>query len=229
MTIKRDARGTLRDYARESEGELLSVFPSFFNSPKVFSMAFPTTSVIEPNCDSPWRCFAPFDKTYSSHSTFAVPTTKCFRIMAVFFWRDKTKILSSIIEPISIDMVNKSPTVFWFSYNVVMDKIAPKSSIAIVASVHFYPLKFRLPNVAVYFSKCHKLMAVVIKRSFNIFFMDNSIRNNAFSIDWHERNIGTTLFSIIFYGVFSTLGGVFVCHRSIIPRVIKFHKEEVYG
>jgi len=35
MTLKRDARGTLRDYTRELERKLLSVFSSFFNSSKV--------------------------------------------------------------------------------------------------------------------------------------------------------------------------------------------------
>lgn len=35
MAIKRDSRGTLRDYGRESEGELLSVFSSLFDGSKI--------------------------------------------------------------------------------------------------------------------------------------------------------------------------------------------------
>lgn len=183
MTLKRDARGTLRDYKRESEGEFLSVFPSFFNSSKVFSMAFSATSILEPNCDSPRRCFTSFDKTYSSHRAFAVPTAKCFRIMAVFFWSDKTKVFSSIIEPISIDMVNKSPTVFWFPYDMIMDKIASKSSIAVVAFIKLYPDKLFLINIFIKNGIAHKIMSHIIQWGFNDVPIEYSVIDNSIFID----------------------------------------------
>lgn len=207
MTLKRDARGTLRDYERESEGELLSVFSSLFNSSKIFSVAFPAASVLKPNCDSPWRCFASFNKAYPSHPAFAVPTTKCFRVMAVFFWRDKTKIFSSIVEPISIDMVNKSPTVFWFSYDMIMDEVVAKSGIAVITLIKLYSDKLLLVNVFIKNGVTHKFMSHIVQWDFNDVSIEYSVIDNSIFIDGWQRRF-TPVFLPIIVKLTKTFGKV---------------------
>ena len=183
MALRRDARGTLRDYGRELEGELLSVFSSFFDGFEVFSVAFPTTSIFEPNCDFPRGRFTPFSKTYPSHSTFTVSTTKRLRVMAVLFWCYKAKILSPIIEPISIDMVNKSPTVFWFPYNVIMDKVVTKSGIAVVAFIELCPDKLLLIDIFIKNSVAYQVMSHIIQGGFNDISIEYSVIDNSIFID----------------------------------------------
>lgn len=188
MTEKRDARGTLRDYERELEGELLPVFSSLFDSFKIFSVAFPATSVLKPNCDSPRGCFASFNKTYPSHSAFAVPTTKCFRIVAVFFWRDKTKIFSSIVEPISIDMVNKSPTVFWLPYDMIVDEVVAKSGIAVITPIKLYSNKLLLVNISIKNGIAYKIVSYIVQWDFNDVSIEYSVIDNSIFIDgWQGR------------------------------------------
>lgn len=207
MALRRDARGTLRDYGRELEGEFLSVFSSFFDGFEVFSVAFPTTPILEPNCDSPRRCFAPFDKAYSSHSAFAVSATKGFRIMAVFFWSDKAEILSSIIEPISIDMVNKSPTVFWFSYNVIMDEVVAKSGIAVVAFIELRPDKLLLIDIFIKNGIAYQVVSHIIQRGFNDVSIEYSVIDDSIFIDgW--QNCFAPIFLPIIVKPTKTLGKV---------------------
>lgn len=138
MTIKRDARGTLRDYSRESEGEFLSILFGLFKGLEVFGMTFSATSVLEPDGNFPRGSFPPFDKAYSTHPAFSIATTERLGVVAIFFWGNKTKILFSVIEPISVDMVDKCPMVFRLPYDVVVDKVISKPGIAVITFVKLH-------------------------------------------------------------------------------------------
>lgn len=218
MTEKRDARGTLRDYARESERELLSICSSFFKGFKVLSVTFPAASLFEPDGDSPRGGFSPLDKANSTYPTFPVPTAKCFGVMTVFFWCDKTKILSSIIEPISVDVVDESPAVFWFPYNVVMDKIVAKPGITIVAFVEFYTNELIFINIPIESCIAYQIMPHIIQRCFYYIPFKYGIVENPVIINWWQSCLAPIFLPIIVEPT-KTLGKVW----SIAPLDATFH------
>lgn len=197
MTEKRDARGTLRDYEKELKGEFSPVLFGLFQSFEIFSMAFPATSFIEPNSNSPWRGFSAVDKTDSTHTAFSVATTEGFGITTVSLWCNKSEIRSAVVESVSVDMVYKRPTVFRFSYNVIMDKIIAKPGIAIVALIKFYPLELLLVDIIVKDSMSYKFMAHIVHGRFYSIIMDNSICQNSVLIDRGELGFTTGLFPIV--------------------------------
>lgn len=182
MTLKRDARGTLRDYERELEGELLSVFLGLFKSFEILGVAFPATSFFEPDGDSPWGSFSPFNETYPTHTTFPIATTEKRRIMSVTFRGDETKIFSAIVESISIYVVYKSPTVLWLSDNMVMNKVVSKSSIAIIAFIKFNSKELLVVNIFIKYSISNKFMPNIVQRRFYCIAIYDGIVYNSYII-----------------------------------------------
>lgn len=197
MTIKRDARGTLRDYERRLKGEFSPVLFGLFQSFEIFSMAFPATSFIEPNSNSPWRGFSAVNITNSTHAAFSVATTEGFGIMTVSLWGDKSEIRSAVVEPISVDMVYECPTVFRFPYNMIMDKIIANPGITIVALIKFHSIELLLVDIFVKDSVSYKFMAQVIHGCFHGIIMDNSVCQNSVLIDRGELGFTTGLFPIV--------------------------------
>lgn len=186
MTLKRDARGTLRDYERESEGESLSIFLGFFKSFEVLGVAFPATSLFEPDGNSPRGSLSPFNETHTSHATFSIATTEKRRIVGVTLRSDEAKIFFAIIEPVSIYVVYKSPTVFWFSNNVVMNKVIAKSSIAVIAFIKLSPKKLLVVNIFIKYSMPNKFMFSIIQWSFYYVAIYNGIVYDPCIIDWRN-------------------------------------------
>lgn len=187
MTEKRDARGTLRDYERELEGELLSVFLGLFKSFEILGVAFSATSLFEPDGDSPWGSFSSFNETYPTHATSPIATTEKRRIMSVAFRGDETKIFFAIVESVSIYVVYESPTVFWLSDNVVMNKVVAKSSIAIIAFIKFNSKELFVVNIFIDDSMADKLMFHVVQWSLYDFSINNGIMKYPFLVYWWDR------------------------------------------
>lgn len=187
MTLKRDARGTLRDYERELEGELLSIFLSLFKSFEIFGVAFSPASLFEPNSDSPWGSFSVFDETHSTHSASAVTTTEERGVMGITFWGDKTEIFFAIVKSVSIYMVYKSPAVFWLANNVIMNKVVAKSSIAIIAFIKFNSKELFVVNIFIDDSMADKLMFHVVQWGFYDFSINSGIMEYPFLVYWWDR------------------------------------------
>lgn len=221
MDLRRDARGTLRDYSRESEREPLPVFSSLFQCFKILNMTFPTTPLFKPYGDFPGLTTATcvfFHKAYSTHPTRAIASSKIFRIVAILFWRDKTKIISSVVKPISIDVVYKSPTVFRFSNNMVMNKIITKSGIAVVAFIKLYTDKFVFVKVFIDNRVPYEIMPHIIQRGFDYVAVNDCIRENSLFIYWHKSSLAPGFFPIIVEPT-EPLGEM----RTIAPWNVAYH------
>lgn len=197
MTVKRDARGTLRDYERELERECLPIFSSLFDSFEIFCMASPTVSPVEPNSDSPWRSFSAFDETHTTHLALAIPTSESLRVVTIFFWGDKAQIRFTVVESISVYVVNKRPAIFRFADNIIMDKIFFEPGVSVIAFIKFYTYEFVFINVFIEDCIVYKVMSHVIQRGFNYIPFNNGVMENSFSIDWHKGSFATIFFPII--------------------------------
>lgn len=186
MAVRRDSRGTLRDYSRELKREPLSILFSFLQSPKISSMAFTTTSFLKPNGNSPWGCFTTLNKTDSTHPASSIPATECFGVMTVFFWGDKSEIFPSVIESISIYMVNKSPTVFRFSYDMIMNEVVAKSGISVITFIELYSDKLLLINIFIKNSIAYKIMSHIVQWYSNDVPIVYSVIDNPIFVDWRQ-------------------------------------------
>lgn len=225
---KRDARGTLRDYKEELEGEFLSVSLSFLKCSKVFNSRFSLIPFFE-NGHLPGG-FPPFHKGDAPNTPSPVSTAESLGISAVLYRSDKTDVAGSIVKPISVDMVNECPSISWFAFDIIMDKIITKTSIPMVALIEFYPNKFTFIDVFVYLGVSYYLVFKIIKRHFNIRVVDDSIMDNNFGSYWRVFDHRIRKLSVSIPMIFSSLFDVFIGHKSILTRVIKFHKEEfLYG
>ena len=218
MTEKRDARGTLRDYERELEGELLSVFFSFFQGFEIFGMAFSPTSFFEPDSDSPRRSVSPFDVTDSTHPTLPISPTEERRIVGVAFWSDKTKIFFTVIKPISIYMVYESPAIFRFTNNMVMNEVITKSSVAIVAFIEFDSKKLFVVNIFIKNSITNELVFYIVQWGFYYVFIDDSIVEYPILSNWGDRVFVSSLGSPVM-----ELTETFCKMRTIAPWNFAYH------
>ena len=187
MTEKRDARGTLRDYARELEGELFSISLGLFKSFEIFGVAFPPASLFEPNSDSPWGSFSIFDETHSTHSASAVTTTEERGVMSVTFWGDESEIFFAIVKSVSVYVVYKSPTIFWLADNVIMHKIITKPGITIVAFIEFNSEKLLIVNILIDDSMDDKLMLHFVQWGLYDFSVNSGIMKYSFLVYWWDR------------------------------------------
>lgn len=218
MTIKRDARGTLRDYARELEGELLSIFLSLFKSFEIFSVTFPAASLFKPDSNSPWRSFSPFDITNSTHPAFAISTTEERRIMSITLWGNKTKVLFTVVKPVSVYVVYECPTVFRLTDNMVMDEITAESSVAIVAFVEFDSKKLFVVNIFIKNSVANKFVFDIIQWGFYYIPIDNSVLEYSILGDW-----GNMVFISSFGSPVMELAESFCKMRTITPWNFAYH------
>ena len=218
MSLRRDARGTLRDYERELEGELLSIFLSLFKSFEIFGVAFSSASLFEPNSDSPWGSFSIFNETHSTHSTSAVTTTEERGVVSITFWGDETEIFFAIVKSVSIYMVYKSPAVFWLANNVIMYKIITKPGIAIVAFVEFDSEKLLIVNIFVEDSMADKLMLHVVQWGLYGFSINNGIMKYPFLVYWWNR-----VFISSFHSPIVELAESFCEVRTVTPWNFAYH------
>ncbi len=197
MTLKRDARGTLRDYARELEGKGFSIFSSFFSSSEVFCMTLSTASLIKPDNNLPWGCFSSFNETNPTHLSFSVSAAKGFRVMTIFFWRYKTQVVFAIVQPISIDMVNKCPTICRFSDNVVMQEVFTKPCVSVIAFVKLCAYKFVFVYISINNCVSYKIVSPVIQWCFNYISIDNSVMNDSLFVNGHKSSFTSGPFPIV--------------------------------
>ena len=218
MTEKRDARGTLRDYERELEGELLSISLSLFKSFEIFGVAFPPASLFEPNSDSPWGSFSTFDETHSTHSASAVTTTEERGVMSVTFWGNESEVFFAIVKPVSVYVVYKSPAVFWLTNNVIMYKIIAKPGIAIVAFVKFDSEKLLIVNILIEDSIADKLMLHVVQWGFYDFSINSGIMKYPFLVHWWDR-----VFISSFHSPIVELTEPFCKVRTVAPWNFTYH------
>lgn len=197
MTVKRDARGTLRDYKRELERKFFPVLSSFSNCFEIFRMAFSSVPLVEPNSNFPWRSFASFNEANATHLAPTVSTAESLRVMTIFFWGDKAQVSPTVIESISIDMINKCPTIRGFANDVVMDKIFFKSSVSVVTFIEFYPHELFVIDIFVENRVPYEIMSHIVHRGLDYISINNGISEDSLSIDWHERGLATGFLPII--------------------------------
>ena len=218
MTLKRDARGTLRDYKRELEGELPPVFLSFFKSFEILGVAFSTASFFEPDGNFPWGGFSFFYVAYSTHSAFPVSSSEYFRVATITFWSYESKVFFAIIKPISIYMVYKSPTVFWLPYNIVMHEVIAKPSVSVITFIKLNAKKLFIIDIFIKNGVSNKLMFYVIQWGFYYIVIHNSIMYDSFIINWWNRVLVSSSHSPIM-----KLAETFSELRAITPWNIAYH------
>lgn len=218
MSLRRDARGTLRDYGRELEGKLLSVFSSLFQSFEISGMALSSTSLFKPDSNSPWRSFSPFDITNSAHPAFPISTTEKRGIMSIALWGNETKVLFTVVKPVSIYVVYKCPAVFRLTNNMIMNEIIAESSVAIVAFVKFDSKKLFIVDIFIKNSIVDKFVFDIIQWGFYYIPIDNSVMEYSISSDWGNR-----VFISSFSSPVMELAEPFCKMRTITPWNFAYH------
>ena len=218
MTEKRDARGTLRDYEKRSEWELLPVFFGLFQGLEIFSMAFSPASLFEPDSDSPWGCLSSFDIANATQPTLSVSTTKEGGIMCIAFWRNKSKIGLAIVEPVSVYVVYKSPAVFWLADNMIMHKIITKPGVTIIAFVEFDSEKLLIVNILIDDSMADKFMLHVVQWGLYDFSINNGVMEDSFLVYWWDK-----VFIPSFHSPIMKLAEPFCEVRAVAPWNFTYH------
>lgn len=212
---KRTAKGV----EHESKWKLFSIFLGIFQCSKILGVTFPTMALFEPDGHSPRSGFSPLHITNSSHSTTSITPTKCARIPNVLFRSNETKIDSSVVKLVSVDMVNKNPSVLGLPDNPIVHEIGFMAGIPTIRKIK--PLSFIpiFPYIYVYFRMANKFIFIIVERGIDIPIVHCRLRKYAFLGNWRKRHLTSIFPTIILSGVLCSFHGVFVWHRRIITRI----------
>lgn len=179
----------------------------------------------------PWGFVSPFDETDIFFPRHPITTDKVSRVLSIAFGGNESKVLPSVVEPIPVNMVYKSPSIFRFANDVIMYEIRFAPSIPIVAFIKSFSFIEFFPNIYVYFSITNQFVFVVVQRGFDISLMNDSFFKYSVSSYRRENNLASMVFTTTVPFIFPSFGFVFVRHNSIVSRIKKFHnrKEVVCG
>lgn len=203
-----------------------------FQSGEVFSESlFRRTSSIRESSISPGGFVSPLDETYIFFPRHSIATDGIPGVLRIALRGNESKVISSVVKPISVDMIYKNPSIIRFANDIIMHKIGFMSGVAIVAFIESFSLIKFFPNIYIYFGITNQFVFVVVQRSFDISLMDDSFFKNSISSYRWENNFASTVFTATVPVIFPSFVFVFVRHNSIVSRIKKFHnrKEMVCG
>lgn len=212
---KRTAEGV----AHELKWELSSILLGIFQCSKILGMTFPTVALFEPDGHPPRRSVPPFDVANSTHSTTPIASTECARIPDVLFRGDEAKIRSSVVKPVSVDVVNKYPPILGFPDNSIMHKIRFIASISTVRKIEPFSFIETLPNIFIYLSKTYEFIFVVMEGRLHKRVVDDSLRKNPLSCNRGEDYRTTVSSPLGLSSLLSGYGFIFIWHIWSIPRI----------
>ena len=150
-------------------------------------------------------------------------------IITILFRGDKAQIATSIIKPISVNVVNKYPSIIRSStYHCVVDEIALESCIPIYMQIQTFTFVTLFPNIFIKLSISNEFVFVIVQRGFYPVAMVNSFSKDSFLSERRESHFAIRPAPIAPTGTFDSFDRVFIWHNGIIPRTTKFHNKESY-
>lgn len=202
----------------------------FFESLKVVSLfRFIISSSLWVSDISPRGDFSAFDKSNILLPRAPIPTFRYSGISAISRRSNKSKVSSAVIEPISVDVVDKYPSISRLSDDIVVNKIRFEPSVAIVREIKSLSFIELFPYVDVNFRIPNKFIFIIMQRRFNESIVDDGFIKNALSSNRRERDVAIISSTGQLSGVLPPFLNIFVRHTWIIPRIKKFHNEVYNG